>query len=89
MLCLGALLIVGGYGTFGSRLVRWLISRRWTAFGIPLPGVLAPYGDTYEHLEDGRFCFHVEIALPLIGLIVRYQGHLTPCPEGVSPAGKR
>jgi hypothetical protein len=65
-----------------------LVPRRWTAFGIPLPRALMPYGDTYEHLEDGRFCFHVEIALPLIGLIVRYQGHLIPCPEGVSPAGK-
>jgi hypothetical protein len=56
-----------------------LIPRRWSMLGIPLPRALAPRGDTYEYAEEGRFCFHVEIALPLIGLIVRYQGYLVPC----------
>lgn len=55
-----------------------LIPRRWSMFGIPLPRALAPRGDTYEYAEDGRFCFHVEIALPLIGLVVRYKGYLVP-----------
>jgi hypothetical protein len=55
-----------------------LIVRRWSAFGVPLPLFLAPRGDAYESAEGGRFNFHVEIALPLAGLIVRYRGWLIP-----------
>jgi hypothetical protein len=60
----------------GERL-RW-ITRRWSLFRIPLPLALAPYGDSYEFAENGRFHFHVEIRQPLIGLIVRYRGWLVP-----------
>jgi len=49
-------------------------------FGIPLPRRLAPGGIAYESAEDGRFRFFVEITLPLIGLIVRYQGWLAARP---------
>jgi hypothetical protein len=62
----------------GGRL-RW-ITRRWSFIGIPLPLALAPYGDSYEFEESGRFNFHVEIRQPLIGLIVRYRGWLVPEP---------
>jgi hypothetical protein len=55
-----------------------LVFRGWSAFGIPLPRALAPRATAYEHAEDGRFRFYVEIKLPLIGLIVRYQGWLAP-----------
>jgi hypothetical protein len=55
-----------------------LIVRRWSFFGIPLPRTLAPFGDSYEFVEDGRFNFHVEIGHPLTGLIVRYRGWLIP-----------
>ena len=57
-----------------------IVPRRWSAFGVPMPGFLMPHGDSHERVEDGRFYFHVEIRLPLAGLIVRYQGHLTPVP---------
>lgn len=50
--------------------------RRWTAFGVPMPLAWAPGGDAYESADDGRFNFHVEIGLPLIGMIVRYRGWL-------------
>jgi hypothetical protein len=53
-----------------------LIIRRWTAFGIAMPMALAPRGETYESVEDGKFRFHVEIALPIVGLVVRYRGWL-------------
>lgn len=53
-----------------------LVIRRWSVFGIPLPHALAPFGSAYECAEDGRFHFHVEIRLPLIGLIVGYRGWL-------------
>jgi Domain of unknown function (DUF4166) len=55
-----------------------LVLRRWTIFGITLPLWLAPRSDAYEHVEDGRFCFHVAIGHPLTGLIVRYRGWLLP-----------
>lgn len=54
----------------------YLHMRRWRCFGMPLPAFLAPSGETYEHVENGRFCFHVDIAQPGIGLIVRYRGWL-------------
>jgi hypothetical protein len=52
------------------------VVRRWSMFGIPLPRPLAPMGNAFEQEVDGRFNFHVEIKLPIIGLIVRYQGWL-------------
>ena len=72
-----------GHLTFGLAAVLEgdrlrIVPRRWSAFGIPMPRFLMPYGDSHERVEDGRFYFHVEICLPLAGLIVRYQGHLTP-----------
>lgn len=55
-----------------------LVTRGWRAFGIPMPRFLAPGGEAFEHVVDGRFHFHVEISHPLIGLIVRYRGWLEP-----------
>lgn len=53
------------------------VVRRWSLFGIPMPRFMAPGGRTFEFVEDGRFRFHVEIAHPWFGLIVRYQGWLS------------
>lgn len=55
-----------------------LVTRRWRAFGVPLPLWVAPRTDAYEAEEDGSFRFHVEISHPLAGLIVRYRGLLKP-----------
>jgi hypothetical protein len=68
---------------FGLALVRdgdklRLVVRRWSVFGVPLPLALAPRGEAFESADDGRFNFHVEIGLPLVGLIVRYRGWLVP-----------
>lgn len=49
---------------------------RWSAFGIPMPLWLAPRVTAGEEVRGGLFAFHVEIALPLIGRIVRYEGTL-------------
>jgi len=62
-----------------------LIVRRWSCLGVPLPLALAPYGDAFEFVRDGRFHFNVEIRLPLAGLIVRYRGSLVPT-DPISPA---
>ena len=55
-----------------------LIVRRWSFLGIPMPLALAPRGDSYEFVQDGRFQFHVEIGHPLTGKIVSYRGSLVP-----------
>jgi len=70
-----------GLFAFGVALVHEggrlrVIVRKWTAFGIPMPRALAPFGEAYESPDNGRFNFYVEINLPLIGLIVRYRGWL-------------
>ncbi|WP_188611886.1 SDR family oxidoreductase [Chelatococcus reniformis] len=61
----------------------FLVPRRGTILGIPLPRFLLPTGRSCEAERDGEFCFDVEIAMPLVGLIVAYKGSLRP----VEPAG--
>jgi Domain of unknown function (DUF4166)/Saccharopine dehydrogenase NADP binding domain len=53
-----------------------LMMRRGSAFGVPIPLWLCPAIEAYEHVEDGKFHFHVEIRHRLTGLIVRYRGWL-------------
>ena len=55
-----------------------LVLRRWSILGVLLPVSWAPFGDIYEHVEAGRFCFHVVIGHPLTGPIVNYRGWLVP-----------
>ncbi|MDO8332156.1 MAG: DUF4166 domain-containing protein [Fluviicoccus sp.] len=62
-----------------------LIVKRWTFLGIPLPVALSPNGEAWETGEEGRFRFHVEIRLPLVGLIVRYRGWLKPVSQPGRP----
>ena len=52
--------------------------RGWTALGMPMPAVLGPRATAFEHGADGRFNFDVDMALPLIGRLVRYRGWLEP-----------
>jgi hypothetical protein len=53
-----------------------IVPCRTSVFGILLPDALTPRGETYESEINGQFSFHVEIILPLVGLVVRYQGQL-------------
>ncbi len=78
-------LIVERFGPFAVSLAvvwtedrLWLVPRRWSFLGLPLPSSLLPVRDSYEFVEQGRFRFHVEIGHKLTGLIVRYRGWLTP-----------
>lgn len=52
--------------------------KRWTAFGVPLPFALAPRVEAREWDVAGNFQLSVSISAPVIGLIVRYNGHLAP-----------
>jgi hypothetical protein len=65
-----ALLVEGGN-------LRYVL-RRWALFGVPLPLAFGPRTRAFETVEDGQFCFDVEIRLPLAGLVVHYRGHLAP-----------
>jgi NAD(P)-dependent dehydrogenase (short-subunit alcohol dehydrogenase family) len=47
--------------------------------GLPLPSILQPRSSARESVDNnGRFHFDVDIAMPLVGSIVRYKGYLTP-----------
>ncbi len=50
----------------------------WTFFGIPLPLALGPRSAALESVQQGKFRFDVELRHPFTGLIVRYQGTLSP-----------
>jgi hypothetical protein len=58
--------------------------RGWTLLGLPLPRGLEPFGESFETAEAGRFRFHVEIRLPLAGLVVSYRGWLEPAEARVA-----
>lgn len=51
---------------------------RGKILGIPLPKVILPVSEASEFEMDGRFHFDVQVSLPGIGALVRYQGHLDP-----------
>ena len=55
----------------------YLIPRRWSFLGVPMPGFLLPAGTSFEHAENGQFHFDVEMRVPLIGLIAGYRGTLS------------
>ncbi len=72
-----------GIAAFGLALVvedgrLFLIPRRWSLLGIPMPRFLLPTGTSFEAEAAGEFCFDVEIFAPLVGLIVAYKGTLKP-----------
>lgn len=62
-----------------------LVIRRWTLFGLPMPLWLAPGGEAFETVEDGRFRFDVDIRAPLAGRVVRYRGWLVPVEQDQEP----
>lgn len=45
-------------------------------FGLPCPRVLMPRVVAEERGDDERLCFEVSAALPLIGRVAAYRGHL-------------
>ncbi|NOD63753.1 MULTISPECIES: DUF4166 domain-containing protein [unclassified Ruegeria] len=52
---------------------------RLTVFGVPLPAFALPRSNTREWQDaQGRFRFDVSANAPGLGLLIRYQGWLTP-----------
>lgn len=52
------------------------VLERVTLFGISVPRSLAPDLEAWEGERDGRYEFAVEVRLPVIGRLVRYEGLL-------------
>ena len=72
-----------GPATFALALVvdggqLFLVPRRWSFLGIPMPRFLLATGQSSETEREGQFCFDVTISMPFIGLIVAYKGSLRP-----------
>ena len=55
-----------------------LVARSFDVCGLPLPKFLAPILNAYEYAIGDRFHFHVELGVPLLGSLVRYEGWLGP-----------
>ena len=52
------------------------VLERVTLFGVLVPRALAPTLEAWEGERDGRYEFAVEVRLPIIGRLVRYEGLL-------------
>lgn len=58
--------------------LRFPVARAWV-LGIPIPTFLLPKSEAREFVDSqGRFNFEIELSLPLVGRIVRYEGWLEP-----------
>lgn len=55
--------------------LRWRLTRLH-AFGLRWPQWLARGVSAFEHERDGRYAFVAEARLPVVGLLVRYEGVL-------------
>ena len=62
-----------------DRRLRYVLERV-TLLGVPVPRNLAPDLEAWEGERDGRYDFAVEVRLPFIGRLVRYEGLLDLAP---------
>lgn len=67
--------------------VVWHFQRARLLGFLPLPGPLAPRVIAREWAEDGKYRFHAEVSLPLVGFVVRYTGWLGPPEAGTIKEG--
>jgi hypothetical protein len=55
--------------------VHYLLERV-SLWGLPWPRAFAPSLEAWEGERDGRYAFAVEVRLPIVGRLVRYEGLL-------------
>jgi len=48
----------------------------WRLFGVPLPALIRPTIECTESADGERFVFDIDVAFPLVGHVVHYQGWL-------------
>jgi hypothetical protein len=70
----GPLTLVMRLEPSSTALVFVIETARW--FGLSVPGFLRPRVEASEFVADGWYRFDVKIALPLVGLLIRYDGRL-------------
>ncbi len=56
---------------------RWRPLRGWI-HGLRVPMLLLPRVIAYKAISDGQYVFHVSLSLPLIGVLLAYEGRLQP-----------
>lgn len=57
-----------------GRLVYGLVKTKM--LGISLPRFLSPSLTAYEHEDENKYIFSVEVSLPIIGRLIKYEGRL-------------
>ncbi|CAN0579861.1 unnamed protein product [Ectocarpus sp. 12 AP-2014] len=46
--------------------------------GVPVPRFALPRSTSVERAQDGRIVFDISAAMPVLGLMIRYEGWLQP-----------
>lgn len=64
--------------------LHWQV-QRWRFLGLPLPGWTTPHIVAVEVDRDGRFCFDIRVAFPLVGPVVEYRGWLVSVGDHQGP----
>ncbi len=57
-----------------------VLGARW--HGVPVPRPLLPVSRAWKRIEDGRYRFEVEFAMPLLGVVLGYSGLLDVAAPG-------
>lgn len=52
--------------------------QRCSLLGLPLPAFLAPRLTARERVTGGKYHYFVQVALPLLGRLIEYEGFLDP-----------
>lgn len=58
--------------------IHWRAARVWVLGILPLPSRWFAGVRCREHAQDGRYAFLVDVALPRVGPLIRYEGWLEP-----------
>lgn len=56
----------------------------WRLLKIPLPRVTRPRIEYFESAEGERFAFDIDVAFPIVGHVLHYEGSLAETPEDAS-----
>ncbi len=89
----GLLVEAAGPIRFGFRLtadassIRFAMERCWLTV-VPIPLVLAPRVSATVTGGDSSWLAMVQVEMPIFGLLVRYEGELTPLASDLTAAGQ-
>jgi len=58
--------------------IRWRVERAWAFGSVPLPAAWFAQVRCRERVDGDRYTFLVDVAMPLLGPLIRYEGWLLP-----------